>query len=847
MAYKVFRLGGGLNTKAEPRAIPDNALTECRYCSFDTVGALGSARGRTRLNSSAAVGSSGSILGHFDGLVSGTKVRFTKRGADVYKNFTTDIGTPAAEWPGKTATDFSSTGYLTGFVYNGYTYMADGTTVARWNNSGAAMESWGLTSPGYMLLGASPITTAGSTTVTVTTPSPMFTGMTSNLSQDQSIEIVGIEPFNGLLGSDINKLHHAFSSTTGDVTVTGTDATAKFTIKFQRFLAATSFTKIEIDRDELTGSETVVWEREQAGSTSPPTNEWQSFTITGATGGTFRLKHEGEWTDAIAYNASVADIQSALIALPNISGATATSTAANIASTTTYTLTVSTSPTAGSGGGSVAFMRQGPIAAVTTTGGDLEEGRYFYAYTFYNGVAESNFSALIPAEISVQGSYVTLSQVLPGPAGTTERRIYRTDVNQRQLYYIGKVGDNTTTTFIDYNQRPIGADPFGTLGDEVVDEEFVDSVVNRLTGKEKAQKRALIDASIAEQRRARTATNLGLLADWTDHDPPPLGIQEVGILNETAFGVYNNEVLFSEVGNPEHWPLGNRLKPGRDTSETVQTWRPFDRDCIIYSNVGLYRFSQIGTDFTDARFEEIESPVGLAGRRAIAALDGQQGHVFLATNGLYLFDGARVSEISFPIEELFTDSSHDDYINPSYMSSAVMVTSRDRLYMSYGCDAANDRLLVVDFQDMADPKFTVYLWSLTALARERTDNTLLAGDASGFVYQMDYGYADNTSGIPWEWTTKHYELADGVSFMLDEVHLDASLAGASTTVVVTMMQRGQTKTATHTVTPTGRQRIRLKVPTYMKGEAVYVAVTSTSTSQREAYNIGFTYIPMGEP
>jgi hypothetical protein len=847
VAYARFRLGGGMQNKSAADSIPDDALAFARMCSFDLANAVQSARGRDKLNSDAAVAGSGSILGHFDGQVSSTKRRYAKRGADVYEDFTTDLGAPAAEWPGKTATDFSATGYLTGFAYSDYVYLADGTTIARWNRAQSRMETWGLTSPGYMeLTNATPLAvTSGSPTVTVTTPYPLHSGMSST----ENIELVGMEPLGGVVGEDINKLHFDSSGfTNADVAVTGTDAT-DFTITFQRFLAATYFTKIEIDKSNLTGTVTATWSRLVPGSNNPPANESQRYVISGASGGTFRLKHDGEWTADIAYNASLTTIRDALIALPNISASSSgASTVATITGASTFTFAATANATSSaSGGGSIGFMRQGPKCAITTSGGGLEGGRYFYAYAYFNGVAESNFSAQVPVEIVTRNSYVTLSEILPGPVGTTERRIYRTDVNQRSLYFIGKIGDNTTTTFIDLNKLPLGADPYALIGDEIVDQEFQDSVISRLSGKKAAEKRALIDAAENERRRQRTATNLGLQANWTDHDPPPLGLQEVGILNETAFGIAAGEVRFSEAGNPEHWPLGNRLKPGRDTSEAALTWRAYDRDCIIYTESGLYRLSQIGLDFTESRFEEIESPVGLAGRRAVAQLDGQLGHVFLAKTGLYLFDGARVTEISYAIESLFTDSSNIDYINPSYMSTAIAVTSRDRLYLSYGSSAANDRLLIVDFQDIQNPKFSVNTWSHTALFRERADGTLIAGDASGYVWQLDTGWTDNGSSIYWVWTSKHYSLNGGMAFMLDEVFLDADLAGSTTILTIAMQQRDTQKAVQFTLSTTGRQRIRCKVPTYMKGERVLVGMASSGAVKRTAYALEFTYLPMGEP
>ena len=53
-----------------------------------------------------------------------------------------------------------------------------------------------------------------------------------------------------------------------------------------------------------------------AGAPSAGTNAVQTVTITGTpTGGSIRLTYEGRTTGAIAYNASAADVQAALIAL----------------------------------------------------------------------------------------------------------------------------------------------------------------------------------------------------------------------------------------------------------------------------------------------------------------------------------------------------------------------------------------------------------------------------------------------------------------------------------------------------------------------------------------------------
>lgn len=71
------------------------------------------------------------------------------------------------------------------------------------------------------------------------------------------------------------------------------------------------------------------------GDITPGTSEVQQVTITDATGGTFTLTWDGETTDALAYNATPAQVGSALAALPSVESGDVTVTG----SAGDYTLT----------------------------------------------------------------------------------------------------------------------------------------------------------------------------------------------------------------------------------------------------------------------------------------------------------------------------------------------------------------------------------------------------------------------------------------------------------------------------------------------------------------------------
>lgn len=906
MAFFSVKAGGGLSLKADSTSIPDNSCTVCRYAGFDTVGAITSGRGRGNLNGGNVISGANSVLGGFDGLVMATakKVRFFKSNSGVYTNtttstaldestnqsatYTTSAGTLKNRVYGLTAPTWGATGNLSGFTYGGYAYLADGTTTQRLNlTTGApptvATETWGLQSPGYHELSAnstplSAVTGTSATTVKVTVANGHGLGLGVQVSPSYPItmnmELVGFLPIGGAPDNQFNGLHSSYAGTGNvDLTVTSSGGTlnsgATYTFTFGGQYEFQAITIMETKdgtsaHPNLSGGSygfTVT----QAGDSTH--NATQTLAQTGTVvSGYWRIKFTSpdgtkEVCEAMPYNATATEVQTFMRAMALIGdgGAAPITTPCSVTSATEFTFATTTSMTGGtiSGGGAIGFIRQGPTLATSANAGELVSGTYYYAYTFYNGVAESNFSAQVPIDVNTSDA-VVLTNVLLGPAGTTERRIYRTDVDAKQLYYVGKITENTpgtaaSYTYTDTAKKAAGADYDAIPGDVVSDAENIAADGDKQSKKKQTGKRGVMEAQAAakaaeEKKREKLATNLGLLSSWTDHDPPPTNLKHVGLLGDTVFGITGSELAFSS-GNVEHWPLSNRVKPGRNTSETLQSWVPFDRDCILYTSNGLYRLSQQGLSFDDARFEEIESPVGLAGEWAVAALDGQQGHVFLAKSGLYMFDGARVNEISYPIEPMFTDSSHTDYINPLYMSSAVMVTSRDRMMLFYATTSGgNNRMLWGDFQDTGNPNFTVYSWSYTSAWREKADNYIVAGASDGKVYVLDTGWADSTSGtIDWSLTTKEYQLNEGKPFMLDEVVLDADFAGATTTLTVATRARGVAKSCTFTNTTTGRQRVKLKLPTYMKGEVCKLSISSASDTKRVLYSVGWTFLPMGEP
>ena len=486
-----------------------------------------------------------------------------------------------------------------------------------------------------------------------------------------------------------------------------------------------------------------------------------------------------------------------------------------------------------------------PVAA--GSGGSFAAGDYKYVYTFYNGVAESNFSPE-GSVTCVASDSVTLT-VPVGPASTTARRIYRTDTNGEWFFRVGEIEDNTTTTFADPGGLPTEADATAASGDDVSNVKRENPNLEEPTGKPvpyTLSGRALTDYAASQVGQEVTMTNLGILADWNDHDPPPTDLRNIRYMTERMYGISDNSLRFTLISAPEHWSLYNEVLIGRQQGETLQAIEPLGNDMICYTDAGIWRFAIGGVDALQSQLERVQSPVGVVSQWAVADLmvggGRPAGHVFLAYDGVYVFDGRQAVRISDKVEELFrTSSSHQHKFALSMMDSAVATSKADKVLISYahGSDG-NDRTLLIDFEDPSSPKFAVWQVGYTTLHRDM-DGKVFGGTADGELCEL---FTDGSETLIWQVQTKRFPM-NGTTALdkMERIILDADLAGLDTGVTVSVNKAGgNSEIVSFTLTGyDGRTKIRKLLPYYMRGDAVSVTLTSTGAGQRSLYSVAFGY------
>ncbi|GAA2770267.1 hypothetical protein [Streptomyces showdoensis] len=166
------------------------------------------------------------------------------------------------------------------------------------------------------------------------------------------------------------------------------------------------------------------------------TNEVQSVTVTGApTGGTFTLTLNGQTAAAIAYNATAAAVQAALVALSNINPGDVTVTG-NAGGPYTVTfggqylgdnvtqMTATASLTGGTTPGVTVATTTGGGTATASDGTQLFAGFLFTEVSFYPGSTKAAAPLMVHGQIDVAKLPVAFDPK-DVPAGSNTQFVYK--------------------------------------------------------------------------------------------------------------------------------------------------------------------------------------------------------------------------------------------------------------------------------------------------------------------------------------------------------------------------------------------------------------------------------------
>lgn len=296
-----------------------------------------------------------------------------------------------------------------------------------------------------------------------------------------------------------------------------------------------------------------------------------------------------------------------------------------------------------------------PTAAEGSSG-VLDAGTYQYKVTFlYDGFQESNPNATAASVTVGASKQVALSGIPTGASGqgVTARKIYRTLAGGSVYYYVGKISDNTTTTYSDNTA----------------------------------------DSSLTVELN-------------TNHDIPP--IWKMAVLHQDRlFGLVANscEIDFTliegYVACPDiHDSVNNYIKVNEDDGEDVISIIETDSGILCFKRSGTYLINtSAGSDPLLWTIDKVDvhgicSPFSPA-RTA-------QGVIYLSLDkenelDLRLFTGSSSRSIGWRIKDILNS------INNNYYDEITGYYKNGRYYLSFIDNYAglsyNHKLLVLQFND----------------------------------------------------------------------------------------------------------------------------------------------------
>ncbi len=243
---------------------------------------------------------------------------------------------------------------------------------------------------------------------------------------------------------------------------------------------------------------------------------------------------------------------------------------------------------------------------------------------------------------------------------------------------------------------------------------------------------------------AVTATNMTVTANLTKAKYTRLFNNYLFLGNVTVSGVsYPSRIYWSNIKDTSVWDAAAFIEIAKDDGDEITGLRVLSDRLIIYKSRSIYTLYFTGD--ADIPFilpggGKTNSNVGCIAPWSIQEVDN--GHVFMASDGLYFFDGSNSYKLSDKIRKtLFED------FNFALFSQGVSINyklkNRYMIAFPYGAEITNSYVIVWDYFNNA---FSIYKGlapsAMAIFYINGNDERPYFSDYNGYDYRMDYGTDD---------------------------------------------------------------------------------------------------------
>jgi hypothetical protein len=208
---------------------------------------------------------------------------------------------------------------------------------------------------------------------------------------------------------------------------------------------------------------------------------------------------------------------------------------------------------------------------------------------------------------------------------------------------------------------------------------------------------------------------------------------------------YPSRVRWSDVATVDSFPALNYIDVEPNDGDKIVALASFQDRVFIFKKRSIHVMLITGLPGADAFIiRPVARGIGAWAKNSVKTINNT-GIVFLAQNGVYMFDGENLDFISDPIQRTF------DTLSRSQWAQAVGAVYPKRnqywLAVSSGSSSTNNEVLVYDYLQKAWTIFDIDANMLVQAEDSTGDNVLLSGDYSGNIYKQDTGTSDEPLGV----------------------------------------------------------------------------------------------------
>lgn len=291
----------------------------------------------------------------------------------------------------------------------------------------------------------------------------------------------------------------------------------------------------------------------------------------------------------------------------------------------------------------------------------------------------------------------------------------------------------------------------------------------------------------------------------TDNDRP-YNFSGIVLHNETLFGFGStndppNAVRFSKRVNVEQWPSTYILYVGSDKVTTLVT---MGEQLYAITLGQIYRiigtnadsYQALSTGYNRGSIDQIFCTTEMPGSAAVVCYDG-----------IYEFPSGK--KLTQPIDGVFHGLTVNGIapINTTYLSKIRMEFYDNRLHVAYTTGSATDNNAEMIF-DVLYERWEMSDRTIRSILAEKETNTLLMGNTSGNIYQIETGTTDAGTAIAMDMQTGYLHLGTpGQDKIFSDGAIDLDTGGADVSLQL-FFNNGDTSdtavtinTASRTLTP----------------------------------------------